>query len=72
MTWFATLDWLQQTELTNNLDAFLNRLIAKYKLSHSRAFNKMHSEHYTMDDVKNQRSADEYVRSLLFYSKDCD
>jgi len=72
MTWFATLDWLQQTELTNNLDAFLNRLIAKYKLSHSRAFDKMHSEHYTMDDVKNQRSADEYVRSLLFYGKDCD
>ena len=47
--------------MNDDLTLFCDRLISKYKLSYLRAFDLLYAEHYSMNDAKNLRPADDYI-----------
>ena len=72
ITWFSSLKESLQDAMADDVNLFCDRLVDKFKLSHSRAFDKLHAERYTMDDAKKTRPADEYIQSMLLYGQACD
>ena len=72
MTWFTSFDENTQMILENDLDEFCKRLETKYKLSCSKAFDKLHASHYTMDDARSLRPADDYIQTMILYGQSCD
>ena len=72
MMWFTSLDVVTRNHLNEDFSAFYEALIKKYKSSHSRAFDKLLSEHYTVQDARKQRFADEYVQAIIRHNKSCN
>ena len=72
ITWFSAMKSSIQDAMNDDLTLFCDRLISKYKLSHSRAFDLLHAEHYSMNDAKNLRPADDYIQTMLLHGQQCD
>lgn len=72
MTWFSCLKPSRQDSLSDDLSLFCTTLVEKYKQSHSQAFDKIHSERYTMVDAQRLRPADEFVQTMLLHGQSCD
>ena len=72
MTWFSCLEDSRQDAMCDSLFFFCQALIDKYKQSQSQAFDKLHAEHYTMEDAQRMRPADEYIQNMIRYGRSCD
>ena len=71
MTWFSSMKVSLQDAMSEDLYLFCDRLVDKYKLSHSKAFDLLTAEKYTMPDAQRLRPADEYVQAMLLYGQSC-
>ena len=72
MTWFMAFKPHRQDALCEDLNYFCDALIQKYKQTHSQVFDKLHAEHYTMEDAKNRRPADDYIQTILLHGQSCE
>lgn len=72
MIWFTSQSNFTQTKLLHDPEEFCRVLIAKYKISTSKAFDKLQAEHYTVQDARKGRPADDYVQSIIRHGRSCD
>ena len=69
MQWFSALTEEIQDWLIADPKKLLDTLTEKYRLSRSLALDKLHREHYTMQNALDMRSADEYVQAIMRYCR---
>ena len=72
ITWFSCLKDSRQDAMCDSLFFFCQALIDKYKQSQSQAFDKLHAEHYIMENTQRMRPADKYIQNIIRYDRSCD
>ena len=72
MQWFFVLNEKIQNWLIIDVNKLLHILIEKYRFFRSLTLNKLKREHYTLQNVQNMRSIDEYMQVILRYDRSID
>ena len=70
--WFTSQSDFIQIRLLQNANEFCTILIAKYKIFTSKTLDKLQTKHYIVQNARKERLVNNYVQTIIRYSRFCD